>query len=46
MAGANNKAGAFRRSKGGKLGKATGRGREARAGYKSGRGQMRATAKG
>jgi hypothetical protein len=46
MAGAGNRSGGLRRRSGGGLSKATGRGREARAAYKSGRGQMRATAKG
>lgn len=44
MAGRPGKS-SFKRQKGGKLGKAEGRGREAKAGYKAGRGQMRARAR-
>lgn len=46
MAGAGGRSGGLRRTAKGGLSKATGRGREAKAAYKQGRGQMRATAKG
>lgn len=46
MAGAGNRSGGLRRTSKGGLSKATGRGREAKAAYKSGRGQMRARARG
>jgi hypothetical protein len=46
MAGAGNRSGGFRRTSKGGLSKATGRGREAKAAYKAGRGMMRARARG
>lgn len=42
MAGSGGRAGGFRRGANGKMSKATGRGREAKAAYKYGRGRMRA----
>jgi hypothetical protein len=46
MAGSGGRSGGLRRTSKGGLSKATGRGRETKKAYKTGRGIMRATAKG